>query len=128
MKSLQSPGQPELTESDREHLRRCVELAEEAVACGPNRSVRCSVLGAEDGTALGVEPGGVHGRPDQALRSRFGPWAAEDMGACVPRGRVASVRRPSGSAWLDAAWAALRRRDSRSDNSSLGRGRPRESA
>ena len=72
---------PELTESDLRHLRRCVELAEEASAAGDEPFG--SVLAAADGTALHedrnrvVETGDRTRHPELALAR----WAAENMAA-----------------------------------------------
>ncbi len=79
MKSLQSPGQPELTESDREHLRRCVELAAEALACGDEPFG--SVLVAGNGTALAEDHNRVVSTGDRTRHPEFAlaRWAAENM-------------------------------------------------
>ncbi len=79
MNSLQSPGQPQLTESDRHHLRRCVELAKEALACGDEPFG--SVLAAGDGMALAEDRNRVVCTGDRTRHPEFAlaRWAAENM-------------------------------------------------
>ncbi|MDP9377303.1 MAG: nucleoside deaminase [Actinomycetota bacterium] len=69
----------ELPESDRDHLRRCVELAEQALASGEEPFG--SVLAAADGTRLAedhnrtVSTGDQTRHPELALAR----WAAENL-------------------------------------------------
>ena len=69
----------ELPESDRRHLRRCVELAEQALASGDEPFG--SVLVAADGTRLAEDHNRVVGTGDQTRHSEFAlaRWAAANM-------------------------------------------------
>jgi tRNA(Arg) A34 adenosine deaminase TadA len=74
----------QLTDADVAHLRRCVELAEEAVAAGDFPFG--SVLVAVDGTVLAeernreVSDGDPTSHPEFALAR----WAAAHIGQCSP--------------------------------------------
>lgn len=68
-----------LTSSDWEHLRRCVVLAEEALADGDEPFG--SVLVAEDGTALAEDRNRVVATGDRTRHPEFAlaRWAAENL-------------------------------------------------
>ena len=72
-------GEPELTESDWGHLRRCVELAEEALASGDEPFG--SVLAAGDGRRLSQDHNRVVSTGDRTRHPEFAlaRWAAENM-------------------------------------------------
>lgn len=76
----------DLTASDRRHLRRCVELAEQALAAGDEPFG--SVLVAPDGTALAEDHNRVVATGDRTRHPEFAlaRWAAEHM-APVDRAR-----------------------------------------
>ena len=69
----------ELTESDRRHLRRCVELAEEALAAGDEPFG--SVLAARDGTRLAEDRNRViaTGDPTSHPELALARWAAKHL-------------------------------------------------
>jgi tRNA(Arg) A34 adenosine deaminase TadA len=68
-----------LTESEWGHLRRCVELAEEALAAGDEPFG--SVLSAEDGTSLAEDRNRVVTTGDRTRHPEFAlaRWAAQNM-------------------------------------------------
>lgn len=70
-----------LTETDLKHLRRCVELAEEALAAGDEPFG--SVLVAGDGTVLAEERNRIHTASDPTQHPEFllAQWAARNMTA-----------------------------------------------
>ena len=72
-------GGLELTESDRGHLRRCVELAEAALASGEEPFG--SVLAAEDGTRLRQDHNRTVSTGDRTRHPEFelARWAAKNM-------------------------------------------------
>lgn len=70
---------PDLPESDRRHLRRCVELAQQALASGDEPFG--SVLVAADGTRLAEDHNRVMQTGDQTRHPEFAlaRWAAGNM-------------------------------------------------
>jgi tRNA(Arg) A34 adenosine deaminase TadA len=79
MRIFQPPREPELTESDWAHLRRCVELAEESLACGDEPFG--SVLAAADGSVLAEDHNRVVSTGDRTRHPEFAlaRWAAGNM-------------------------------------------------
>ncbi len=77
----QHTDQPELTETDRAHLRRCVELAEQALAAGDEPFG--SVLAAADGTRLSEARNHVVNAADPTRHPEFAlaRWAAQHLSA-----------------------------------------------
>lgn len=71
--------QPELTEADRRHLRRCIELAEEALAAQDEPFG--SVLAAGHGTRLAEDRNRVVATGDRTRHPEFAlaRWAAQNM-------------------------------------------------
>lgn len=71
--------EPELTESDRRHLRRCVDLAREALASGDEPFG--SVLAGADGTLLAEDHNRVVAAGDRTRHPEFAlaRWAAENL-------------------------------------------------
>ncbi len=78
--SERSTDHPGLTESDWGHLRRCVELAEEALGSGDEPFG--SVLAAGDGTCLVEDRNRVAATGDRTRHPELAlaRWAAEHMG------------------------------------------------
>jgi tRNA(Arg) A34 adenosine deaminase TadA len=72
---------PELTESDLGHLRRCIELAEQASGAGDEPFG--SVLAAADGTPLQEDRNRVAETGDRTRHPEFAlaRWAAENLSA-----------------------------------------------
>ncbi len=70
---------PEVTEPERRHLRRCIELAEEALAAGDEPFG--SVLMGRAATALAEDHDRVASKADRTRQPEFAlaRWAAEHM-------------------------------------------------
>jgi hypothetical protein len=88
-------GHIALTESDRAHLRRCVELAEEALASGDEPFAQYApTVPSRELEADGLERASSHG-------GGLGPWTAEasDRGR-RPRSGVNGDGRGCAISWL----------------------------
>jgi tRNA(Arg) A34 adenosine deaminase TadA len=86
-------AEPDLTDTDRQHLRRCVELAREALDAGD--APFGSVLAAADGRALAEERNYRITRDDPTQHPEFAlaRWAATNV---APEDRAATTVYTSG--------------------------------
>ena len=96
-------GEPELTSVDLAHLRRCVQLAEEALDAGDEPFG--SVLAAADGVSLAEDRNRETSKADQTQHPEFALarqlFRIAKTTSRPPIGRTASAMKPQGSPSLN---------------------------